>query len=220
MKIKYKIKEVKPGIFAVVIKDNYDRAMTFCRAQEHYESPNSKFRGKDFSIWDFMKWYSNEYGSFSYAHDWGGFNIPLSTAVKCYSDIKHETPYDDVMNCIIGEIETIMFNKKNMDNYNAYIIGAESLSGETFRHEMCHALYTTNKDYKKQVDEITSSLGMEHSNAFAYNLLNMGYTAEVIPDEIQAYLSTSYESSRFSKGVEKDALVAYHEKYKKVLEKF
>lgn len=39
MDIKYKIKEVKPNVFAVVVKDKYDRAMLFCRAQEYYESP-------------------------------------------------------------------------------------------------------------------------------------------------------------------------------------
>ena len=33
MKVKYQIKEVKPLVFAVIIKDKYDRAMTFCRVQ-------------------------------------------------------------------------------------------------------------------------------------------------------------------------------------------
>jgi len=38
MKIKYKINEVKPKVFAVVIEDRYDRAMTFLRVQEFYEN--------------------------------------------------------------------------------------------------------------------------------------------------------------------------------------
>ena len=98
MVIKYKIKEVKPNVFAVIVKDNYDRAMLFCRAQEYYESPNKKFRGKDFSIWDYMKWYSSEYGrGFSYGVDWGGFNIPFDTMWKCYNECEMETPYDEVM---------------------------------------------------------------------------------------------------------------------------
>jgi hypothetical protein len=70
MKLKYQIKEVKPFIFAVIIKDKYDRAMTFCRAQEYYESPSLKFRGKQFSIWYYMKWYHERYGGgFSYGDD-------------------------------------------------------------------------------------------------------------------------------------------------------
>jgi len=49
--INYKIEKVKPKIFAVIIEDSYDRAMTFLRIQEFYESPNPAFRGnKDFSF--------------------------------------------------------------------------------------------------------------------------------------------------------------------------
>ena len=67
MQIKYQIKEVKPNIFAVIVKDKYDRAMLFCRAQEYYESPSLKFRGKNFSIWDYMKWY-DEHNSWGFSY--------------------------------------------------------------------------------------------------------------------------------------------------------
>ena len=51
IKIDYKIEQVKPKVFAVIIEDRYDRAMTFLRVQEFYESPNPAFRGnKDFSF--------------------------------------------------------------------------------------------------------------------------------------------------------------------------
>ena len=43
MNIDYKITEVKPNVFAVIIPNQYDRAMTFCRVQEFYESPNPYF---------------------------------------------------------------------------------------------------------------------------------------------------------------------------------
>ena len=102
MKIKYKINEVKPKVFAVVIEDRYDRAMTFLRVQEFYESPNKKFRGKNFSIWDYMKWYSTEYGKgFTYGTDWSGFNVPLETAYSCYDTLNDRyTDYDEVMETI------------------------------------------------------------------------------------------------------------------------
>jgi len=127
--IKYKIKEVKPNIFAVIVKDNYDRAMLFCRGQEYYESPNKKFRGKYFSIWDYMKWYSEEYGrGFSYGSDWSGFNIPFDVLRECYQTAEMETPYDDVMYEIVCEIERRMDDTKR-----AYIIGAGDLEGWTFQ---------------------------------------------------------------------------------------
>jgi hypothetical protein len=155
------------------------------------------------------------------AEDWAGFNVPLVVAMNCYnrymSGLALETPYDKAMYDIIRHAwaETIKNNTST-----GYIIGAESLESETFKHEMCHALYSVNEDYRKEVDEITSSLEVEHSKAFAYNLLNMGYTAEVIPDEIQAYLSTNYSNPRFSKDVPKDALFSYHEKYLEIIKKY
>ena len=222
MKIDYKIEEVRPGIFAVIVKDHYHRAMLFCRVQEYYESPNPQFRGKNFSIWDYIEWYSREHRDvFTYTYDWGGFNIPLKTAWDCYEKLKeHESPYDKEMESIIRTIELRMFNKKNTRNWNAYIIGADSTESDTFDHEICHGLYTTNKEYKELVDEITLGIPLEDYTKFRDNLLAMGYTDKVIDDEIQAYLSTNYEYTKFSKGVSKKLCKALHKEYQKVFNKY
>ena len=55
MKIKYdfingEVKKIKPNIYSVIIKDDYDRAMVFCRYQEFYESPYNEIRGKFFTL--------------------------------------------------------------------------------------------------------------------------------------------------------------------------
>ena len=201
MKIDYKIEEVRPNVFAVIVKDHYHRAMLFCRVQEFYESPNPDFRGKNFSIWDYIEWYSREHGDvFTYTFDWGGFNIPLNVAESCYSKLLKKgefTPYDLEMNYIVKTIRGMVGNGKS------YIIGAPTTEDETFEHEVCHGLYATNKEYKALVDEITETIEWQDYLKFEGNLLDMGYTAAVIPDEIQAYLSTNYEYSKFSKGVSK-----------------
>ena len=222
MKIDYKIEEVRPNVFAVIVKDHYHRAMLFCRVQEYYESPNPQFRGKNFSIWDYIEWYSREHNDvFTYTFDWGGFNIPLKTAWDCYEKLReHETPYDEVMESIIRTIELKMFYKKNTRNWNAYIIGADSTESDTFDHEICHGLYTTNKEYKALVDEITLAIPLEAYTKFKKNLLDMGYTDGVIDDEIQAYLSTNYEYTKFSKGVNKKVCKAFHKEYQKVFNKY
>jgi hypothetical protein len=196
--------------------------MLFCRVQEFYESPNPQFRGKNFSIWDYIEWYSREHNDvFTYTFDWGGFNIPLKTAYNCYDKLKeYESPYDNVMDNIIRTIEMKMFNKKNTRNWNAYIIGAPTTEDETFEHEVCHGLYATNKEYKVLVDEITETIEWQDYLKFEKNLLDMGYTASVIPDEIQAYLSTNYEYTKFSKGVSKRKCKEFHKQYKKVFEQY
>lgn len=198
MDIKYKIKEVKPNVFAVIVKDSYDRAMLFCRAQEYYESPNKKFRGKDFSIWDYMKWYSDEYGrGFSYGSDWSGFNIPFDIMWKCYNKCEMETPYDEVMWEILTEID-----RRTDTNKKTYVIGAGDLTGETFQHEVCHGLWYTNQAYKKQAKNVLMTFHPEHYKVFKENLIDMGYTDGVIDDEIHAYLTTNWNYGRFGKGVD------------------
>ena len=222
MKIDYKIEEVRPNVFAVIVKDHYHRAMLFCRVQEYYESPNPQFRGKNFSIWDYIEWYSREHRDvFTYTFDWGGFNIPLKTAWDCYEKLKeYESPYDEVMDKITRTIEMTMFNKKNTRNWNGYIIGADSTESDTFDHEICHGLYATNKEYKELVDEITLTIPNKDYVNFKNNLLAMGYTDSVIEDEIQAYLSTNYEYTKFSKGVSKKLCKVLHKEYKKVFEQY
>jgi hypothetical protein len=218
MKIEYKIEEVRPNVFAVIVKDHYHRAMLFCRVQEYYESPNPEFRGKNFSIWDYIEWYSREHGDvFTYTFDWGGFNIPLNVAESCYSKLLKKgefTPYDLEMNYIVKTIRGMVGNGK------AYIIGAPSTDDDTFEHEVCHGLYTTNKEYKELVDEITETIEWQDYLKFEKNLFDMGYTAAVILDEIQAYLTTNYEYTKFSKGVSKRKCKALHKEYKKVFDKY
>jgi len=222
MKIDYKIEEVRPNIFAVIVKDHYHRAMLFLRVQEYYESPNPQFRGKNFNIWDYIEWYSRRNKDvFTYTFDWGGFNIPLKTAWDCYEKLsEYESPYDAVMDEIIRTIEMIMFNKKNTRNWNGYIIGAPSTDDDTFEHEVCHGLYATNKEYKELVDEVTMAIPFKDYQTFRKNLLKMGYNGIVIDDEIQAYLSTNYEYSKFSKGVSRKLCKDLHKQYKQIFNRY
>jgi len=222
MKIDYKIEEVKPNVFAVVVPDGYHRAMLFCRVQEFYESPNEDFRGKNFGIWDYIEWYSREHNNaFTYTSDWSGFNIPLKTAWDCYEKLReHESPYDKQMESIIRTIELRMFHKKSRRNWNAYIIGAANTEGNTFQHEICHGLYATNKEYKQLVDEITLTIPTNDYLTFKNNLIEMGYTDKVIDDEIQAYLSFGHDYKSFTKGVSQKVCNELNKQYINVFNNF
>jgi len=205
--MQYRIKEVKPNIFAVIVKDKYDRAMLFCRFQEYYESPNSKFREKNFSIWDYMKWYSDKYGrGFSYGADWTGFNIPWKVVNACICKLnKFETPYDHIMNEISYEV--------GRKSTNGYIIACKDTKGDTFKHEVCHGLYYTDAAYRKKVDAVTKQLPKEHYDIFKKNLMEMGYATKVIDDEIQAYLQCDYKHKNFAKGVPLKHRTKYNKLY-------
>ena len=108
----------------------------------------------------------------------------------------------------------------NSDGCNGYIIGADSTESDTFEHEICHGLYATNKDYKQSVDEITETIDWQDYLKFEKNLLDMGYTAAVIPDEIQAYLTTNWEYPKFSKKVSKKLCKQLHKQYKQIFNRY
>lgn len=208
--IKYKIKPVRPEIFAVVVPDDYDRAMLFWRAQEFYESPCKKFRGGKFSFWDYARWYASKYdGSFSYPADFVGFNLPLIVAKKCYELNESETPYDEEMMSIVDSLF--------VNGERKYLIGAESFKGDTFDHELAHGLYYTDIDYKNEMDLITKSLPEKSVARLRRNLSKIGYHRGVLKDEIQAYMATEL-SDKVCKGVPRSREI--HRKYRKVFRRF
>ncbi len=216
MKIEYTLKEVKDNIFAVIVPNDYDRAMLFCRVQEFYESDSEQFVNADFDMWEYVRWYSmKNKNSFTYAKDWSGFNIPFKVAVNCMIAIKNKTPYDDIMEEIIDDIL-----RNHNYSLSIYIIGTNTDSGSTFKHEICHALYYTSKIYKETADVLTSLIPKKYKKIFKDNLIALGYNESVIDDEIQAYMMTNYKSKYFSKGVPTDWMKRTHEYYKEQLNKY
>ena len=213
MKIQYEIKELRHNIFTVVVPDGYHRAMLFLRCQEFYESPNDEFRGKDFSIWDFIEWYSRDHNDkFTYAYDWCGFNIPFETMVSCIEGCKWlESPYDTQMEIILSEIDNM--RDKTL---KSYVIGVDTTNSSTYTHELCHGLYYINDEYKQIADELTQSLNRTDYNGFKKILLDMGYTDSVIDDEIQAFIMTNF--GHFKKAT--NNIKELHEKYQAKLKRF
>jgi len=201
--IKYKIKEVKPNVFAVAIPDRFDRCMTFMRVSEYYESP--KFKGKNFDIWDFIKWYTKQNDDkFTYVSDWEGFNVPLKVAYKCMENYLPTTKYDDAMEDILS----------HTGSEDGYLIGVDSFDSELLDHEICHAIYYLNKDYKKAADRLTKTIPKNIYEELRIKLLEWGYSKSVINDEIQAYLMTDYRELSFRN------LRSLSDVYKKTLTKY
>jgi len=189
--IKHKLKRVTDKIFALEIPNDWDRAMTFLRAQEFYESADSKFRGKDFDIWDYMKWYAysrpGATEAFSYTRDWAAFNIPVKTIVQCLDkQTTPLTPYDIFMDEILHQI----FNKYEAFEQEAYLIGVDQMDGRNLNHEMSHAIWYTQPEYRERATKLIKSLPKVDVDVAKGKLSRMGYTKEVLLDEITAYSST------------------------------
>lgn len=189
MKVKYTLKNLYPGIYLCIIEDMYDLAMTFCRVQEFYESPIKEIRGKRFTLIELMARYAKKNnGSFSYPLDWGGFNLKGSTIKELF-----DLGIDDfnVYDSIIKEIHDKIINEIGSSQY--YLMGADS-NKSTIKHEICHALYFLEKNYKKTVDSILKKLTTTIYNKLKQSLLDIGYCRDVIQDEIQAYLTIDHRT--------------------------
>lgn len=198
MKLSYTITRVSPQIFAVVVPAKYDRAMLFCRAQEFYESTSHRFRGRKFSIWNYMRWYAGRSKrGFSYGADWSGFNIPIDVIADCYAQLgAPETPYDSVMLNILAEI------RKECPT-GGYLIACRSTRGEIFKHELCHAKFYTNSKYRAAMTSAVKALEPALLNLIRSNLRGMGYAASVIVDEVQAYLQYGYNNRSVFSGTKR-----------------
>jgi hypothetical protein len=164
---------VGPGIYLLRFKTQYELTSTFLRVQEHYESP--EFHGRVFSLEQYMDWYAGRHGNFTYYQDWSGFNVPSAAFAPFYA----------------GAFDPLTDKEKRLLRLFArlrgrfYVIGVYEGRGSTLTHELAHALFFTDDEYRRRVREAmrgydTRKLGRQIAKA--------GYAQHVIEDETQAYL--------------------------------
>lgn len=206
----YKLIKIKDRIWHLQFDTRYDLAMHFVRYQEFYESPNPKFRGKKFYLFDFMRWYSLEQsdGRFEYPVHWSGFNIPIRIFDQLnLVGIDDKNIYDELMYKVYNII-------KSADGASCYLIGTYSKEKDnsTFEHEFAHALYALNKNYKKEMDAVTKTVNTK--KAYSY-FDKIGYTEKVFKDELQAYASEEINNNSKLLGITKKQRKLYVDIYKK-----
>ena len=217
--VKGEVKEIQPKIYCVLVDDDYDRAMLFCRYQEFYESPYKRFRGKSFTWMEYMRFYKDAWKKrvFTYPEDWAGYNIPSNIIQRANHIFNKDTEYDEIMNNIYFYCAIDSQNKNNNARCDWYLIGASSKDLRTVDHEIAHGLYFTNKDYKKEVTKIIKSIKPSHYNKLKKKLIKMGYVDDkkIIDDEIQAFMSTGLYN-----GLDTKELKIYEKGFIKNFKKF
>jgi len=168
------------NIHLLTFKTQLELASTFLRFQEHYESPY--FRGKFFSLEEFKDWYTRtspkgiKTGKFTYYSDWAGFNIPSNTLQPFY-----EGRFDP-----LSDQEQQLLDLFSAERGAFYIIGIHSETKYTeqlLQHEIAHALFYTNDDYRAEVLQIISKYDTEDIR----EELRIGYHEESLTDEVHAY---------------------------------
>lgn len=170
--------ELYPRIFKVSTGSSRTLAMTFLRFQEYYESP--MFRGKTFTLEEFKNWYAEQYGAFTYASDWAGFNIPSHVL----------DPFKRGDFGELSDLEVAFLRAFDTQVEPFYVIGTEDNDPSTLEHEMCHALFFVDSQYRKEALTLLDEYLDELSEVYA-KMYSMGYHGDVVMDEVHAYVSAN-----------------------------
>jgi len=185
------------NIFHLRFPNQHLMCSTLLRFQEHYESP--RYKGQTFTLEEYMDYYAEKYGDFTYFTDYGGFNFPSKTLNDFYA-------------CNFEPLS--VKEKKILDLFasitNEFYVIASCGDEETFIHEMAHGLYHINPKYRKNVKSILKGANF---NSYYEYLDGLEYRKEFYLDEVQAILieeATKKKSDKLTKQ-RKELLENYNE---------
>ena len=189
---KGRIVELYPKIYVFEIPDLYELTMLFCKHQEFYESHFDDIRGKNFTLEYYMNKYrlNNKERVFTYPKDWIGFNIPsnsLENSLETFYLNSNLNDYDKILSSHLSS----MLGKHVPPKY--YVIGVKSIDDiSTLNHELCHALYYTNEEFKKNSIELVEQIDTKNLKSICDTIISIGYSdnKDLLYDEINAYFST------------------------------
>lgn len=175
-------------IWAVRATERTTRALMFMRAQEYYESSFDEIIGKQFKVSRFVDIYKQHYGKqeFTYGSDWAGFNIPSTVLEECMFNV----PEDEINNwdkLMISVINTI---KEQESGHNYYLLGVDELDNSLLEHEFAHAMWFTLPEYKAEMSKMNEECDPIVKDMMYKCITEYGYADHVLPDEMQAYMST------------------------------
>lgn len=192
MKVQYQLAQIESGVFLITAKNRYDLAQLFVCAQEYYESSEPMWKGRQFNRDQFERWYSlneNDDQIYSYPLDWSGFNVPSSAIEGYYYSGRRWTLDSNFYDIAMMRIDSVI-RKLVADRQPYYVIGALADDLGTLDHEMAHALYATNAEYKALMEHCIGLLPKRTYANLGPLLTSMGYDQSVHHDEIQANFAT------------------------------
>lgn len=187
-------------IFLYEIDTMKELSLMFFRLSAFFEV--APFIGRKFGIDEWIESNLDEDGNFikyedgtNYFGYWDGFNLPNPVIRN----------FHKLFRCELTQREQDIVNQARQMPRDGYIIGwAKNGFATTRDHEIAHALYYTEPEYKAQMHALVESLTPELRQQFIDGLNVMGYTTtyhEYVNDEIHAYLvgydPTEYQESYF-----------------------
>lgn len=175
------INVIKKGIYLIESECPYILGFLFLRVQEFMENP--KFRHKRADLIEIIYDYTVKYKSFDYCTRYTGYNIPSEIINKVYLSLSKSkyTIFDKQFLQLISAIKE--------DKY--YLIGTLKEDKGTLNHELHHAYYYLDEQYRKNIDKLVEELRINHKKEYksiVRMLKRENYDESVFIDEIAAYI--------------------------------
>jgi hypothetical protein len=153
-----------------------EQTLSMFRFSEFSEG-KSGIEGKKFCCDEFIDKYSDEKGDINYFSFWDGFNIPIAK-MKRFKLIFKE----------ISKREKKILKAIRFMPLNGTLITCEEGDEVTLKHETAHCKFADNEEYRNEVLEVVRSIDFPIKKEYKNGLIKNGYSNEVIPDEIHAYI--------------------------------
>lgn len=203
-------------IVHLIYPDQYSLTSSLMRVQEFYESPIHALRDKKFNFEECFDAFNKKHTGENYFTKWNGFNIPGTTVRKFMRE------FDGFWE---KELEWMNFVIYWSGRKKFYLIGThtgDKEHGRVMDHELAHAFYYLNKDYKIEMDELYKTWDANDIKKVHKVFKTDGYSRAVYKDELQAYYSTSSitELKKWKMPLDKSLLLKYRailKRYKKQL---
>lgn len=193
--------QVSDRVWVIYGDTKQEIAKAFIRFQEYYE--NEKLRGNiNLTVKDVEAWWDiskqQQDTDDSYYEYWQGFNLPGSVIYELISNPSFRKSHDETFSVRFHpeEEQLIKLIKEQPDKeiVAGYYIGLAKNAEHVYDHEVAHALYATNHNYRSTQINNIARLPKEIFDNIRKDLVSMGYHSSVILDEIQAYLSSYTET--------------------------
>jgi hypothetical protein len=186
MKKYYKSKVIGGNILALEFKDAIPMTMMFMRFQEYGEGI-PKIRDKNpVPEGDVLYQYYRKFGTIYYTAGYAGFNL-RGDLFNEWLEKRGNIP----CNTLESELE-ILVNKYFFDMEDDFFVIAYMKGDKvTKKHELLHALYYLNAQYRKKVNAVLDKVSTKRAKRY---LQTMDYTFGgkhgkwILYDEIQAYV--------------------------------
>mmetsp|Transcript_1221 Transcript_1221/g.1552 ORF Transcript_1221/g.1552 Transcript_1221/m.1552 type:complete len:260 (+) Transcript_1221:822-1601(+) len=180
----------------------------------------------------------NKKEGFTYYTNWPAFNIPGRIFIDMMDDFRKDTtcllPRELALLYLLQKnganipsfntcMDTCMNNNNNPktnSNNSFYVIATcKNDTNSCLAHELSHAFYTTNNNYKKEINEILDQIPDQILLKCYESLLTDGYcnVKEILLDEIHAYL---LDSSSFHGNFPFHLKIKFHNKIESIFLKY